>query len=425
LKISNQKFKIEKSKMKKFVIYILGLLACASACTDTPIGQIPVDSTPPSPLKNVNVEPLPGGARITYTLPKETDISYVRGDFRFQGKDWTVRASAFDNCLTVQGLGAVAPVEMTLCLVDHSENRSEPVPVNFTPQKPPFEAVFESMTIEAGWGGVLVKWDNPSGADMGITLFVADSLGQLNEGNIYFSPAKKGEWTFRPYATTKRRFGVMVTDQWGNSSGIRSRDIIPKREMKASASQYVLSYDNNSDQGGQSFSWMFDGNKTGTGNISWHSAENHALTEYRFGTPILFTIDLGAMFTPNRFVLWQGRWAENFLYSHHNPRLFELWGTADLQLTQHPLVLDDGSPNPYWLEDWKQDWTPMGNFEIVKPSGLPLGTLADVDIVQANAGHEFMLPSAPVRYVRFVVNSTWVGPRDNTITIHELEFWGQ
>ncbi|MDR0560047.1 MAG: DUF4959 domain-containing protein [Prevotellaceae bacterium] len=411
--------------MNRFIIYILGLLVSSGACTDAPIGQTSVDSTPPPPPADVKVEPLPGGAKITYSLPKETDISYVRGDFRFQGKDWTVRASAFDNCLTVLGLGAVAPVEMKLCLVDHSENRSTPINVTFTPDRPPFETVFESMTVEAGWGGVLVKWDNPSGADMGITLFAADTLGQLNEGSIHFSSAKKGEWTFRPYAIVKRRFGVMVTDQWGNSSGIRSRDITPKRELKAGAVQRVLPYDNNSEQNGQSFSWMFDGNKVGTGNISWHSAENHALSEYRFQTPILFTIDLGSSFTPNRFVLWQGRWAENFLYSHHNPRLFELWGTADLQLGQHPETLDDGSPNPYWLEDWKQDWTPFGNFEIAKPSGLPMGQTSDADVSQANAGHEFMLSNISVRYVRFVINATWVGNKDNTITIHELEFWGQ
>jgi hypothetical protein len=66
----------------------------------------------------------------------------------------------------------------------------------------------------------------------------------------------------------------------------------------------------------------------------------------------------------------------------------------------------------------------FGDFEIVKPSGLPMGTISDEDKSVANAGHEFYMPITSVRYLRFVVKSTWVGDKDNAITIHEISFYG-
>jgi hypothetical protein len=369
------------------------------------------------------VEPTPGGATIRYDLPNVTDISYVKGEFWFQGAPRIARASAMNNFMEVDGLGSVAPVEITLYVVDHSENVSAPTTVSFSPDQPPIESVFRSLDVVPDWGGIQVQWNNPTGAEIGFTVYVADSVGEFDNGTTVFSSAKQGAQVFRNVPDLNERlFGVSLRDKWGNTTPIKEWLVTPRFEEmidRKKLSQYALPWDNTSDQGYQLFIEMFDGDYVSNGNTSWHSLENQPLDAYGFTTPIMFTIDLGGEVTLSRFMLWQGRWADWFLYGHHNPRLFEVWGT-----TKTP---DLSLPIEYWKDDWRADWTKFADCQIIKPSdpgATTQGTLTAEDMAAANAGHEFYMPLYPVRYLRFVVNATWVGNRDNTITIHEIEFYG-
>ena len=62
------------------------LIVSITSCDEEKIGQTPTDNIPPQPISNVSVESLPGGAKISYELPQETDISYVKGEYLFQGR---------------------------------------------------------------------------------------------------------------------------------------------------------------------------------------------------------------------------------------------------------------------------------------------------------------------------------------------------
>lgn len=404
-------------KIYNIIILLAGLLI--TSCNESPIGQTPTDATPPGALLNVQSEPLPGGAKISYDFPKETDISYVKGEYLFQDQIKVARASVYDNFLIIEGLNSVAPVNVTLTLIDHSENASVPVTTTITPLLPPFESIYESVVISEDWGGCTITWDNPTGAEVGLIMYAADSTGVLEQVDVYFTPAKVGSYSLRGYPAVERKFGVQITDKWENSSKIKEKTLLPifeKRLDRTKHSQYVLPYDNTSSNGGnQIFTHMFDGNGTGTGNISWHTQENQAATSMGFTHPVMFTVNLGVDAILNRFRMWQGRWADYFLYGHHNPRTFEVWGAMSIPTDK---------PNAYWLEDWKQDWTLLGDLEIIKPSGAPSGDVLAEDRAAADAGHEFYLTTVPVRYLRFSVKSTWIGDKDNTITIHELAFWG-
>jgi hypothetical protein len=404
----------------KRIFYILMMLAglwITSCSEEMSIGQTSTDSVPPSPLSGVTVEELPGGAKITYVLPKEKDISYVKGELVSQGKQKVIRSSVYDNFLIVDGLGSTDPVEITLSLIDHSENASEPVKKTFTPGKPPIEIIYESMTMTPYWGGVLLEWDNPTAVEIGVTLFVLDSLGEYGNGQIYFT--KSNQRIFRGYEAKELQFGVQIVDKWDNISPIKEQTLTPVYEKLLSRLLYrqrALPYDNTSTYNNkQVFANMFDGNKIGTGEIGWHTAENHPLDEIGYTVPILFTIDLGVEAILNRFMLWQGRNTVTFLYSHHNPKAFEIWGTTEIAA---------GKPDLYWHEEWKNDWIQLGDFQVIKPSGLPLNTLGDEDLAAANTGHEFYVPNERIRYVRFAIKSTWNGNRDNAFVLHELEFYG-
>jgi hypothetical protein len=368
----------------------------------------------------VLVEELPGGAKITYDLPADVpDMSYVKCEYLFQDVKKTVRASAYDNQLTIEGLGSTDPVEITLYLVDRSENASSPVSKTFSPLKPPVESIFESLTMEADWGGLLVQWDNPLGIEIGVTLFAADSIGGFAETETRFFLSKEGRYSFRGFDSQERRFGIRIMDRWNNVSPVKETTVSPIYEKQLDRTlhkQFVLPWDNTSTNGGgQTFGKIFDGQKTNTGNNSWHTQENQPATTPGFTHPVLFTVDLGVDAILNRLIWWQGRWAEYFLFGHHNPKTFEVWGTTEIPV---------GKPNDYWLEEWKNDWIMLADYELIKPSGLPIGTISDEDRSLANSGHECYVSTVPVRYLRFVVKSTWIGDRDNTITLHEMEFYG-
>jgi hypothetical protein len=393
----------------------------ASSCTESPLGQTPTDSVPPPPLTNVVVEEFPGGAKITYDLPADVpDMSYVKCEYLFQGLRKTVRASAYDNQMTIEGLGSTDPVEITLYLVDRSENASAPVSKTFNPLKPPIESIFESLTMDADWGGLLVQWDNPLGIEIGVTFLTTDTLGEFSEVETRFFLSKEGSYAFRGFDSLERRFGIRIMDRWNNVSPVKETTVAPIYEKQLDRSlhkQFVLPWDNTSTNGGgQTFDKIFDGQKINTGNNSWHTKESEPATTPGFTHPVLFTVDLGVDAILNRLIWWQGRWAEYFLFGHHNPKTFEVWGTTEIPV---------GKPNDYWLEEWKNDWTKLADYELVKPSGLPIGTISDEDRNLANSGHEcYMLSTVRVKYLRFVIKSTWVGDRDNTITLHEIEFYG-
>jgi hypothetical protein len=349
----------------------------------------------------------------------------VKGEYWFQGAYKIARASAMDNSMEIDGLGSIAPVEITLYVVDHSENVSTPEKVSFNPGQPPVESIFKSLDVIPDWGGIQVQWDNPTGAEIGFTIYVADSNGEFDDGTIIFSSAKQGAQVFRNIPDlSERKFGVSLLDKWGNTTPIREWIVTPKFEElidRTKIRQFVIPWDNTSVNynGDQIFANMFDGKKITNGNDSWHTQENQPVTAYGFTYPVLFTVDLGGEVILSRFVWWQGRWADYFLYGHHNPRTFEVWGT-----TKTP---DLSQPMEYWKDEWKTDWTQLADCKIVKPSepgATGPGTVTAEDKSAADAGHEFYMPLTPVRYLRFVVTSTWIGNKDNTITIHEIEFYG-
>src|SRR5690606_9117476 len=160
---------INNINLSSFVIryfFPIGIVIM-TACKEEQIGQTAVDGTPPSAVKNVRVEPLPGGAKISYDLPDETDISYITCEYMFNNEKKVARSSIYNDYVTIEGLADIVPCDFTLYLVDHSENKSEPYTGSFTPLEPPFRSVFKTITLEPDFGGVVVRWQNESNALIG------------------------------------------------------------------------------------------------------------------------------------------------------------------------------------------------------------------------------------------------------------------
>ncbi|MDR1103040.1 MAG: DUF4959 domain-containing protein [Tannerella sp.] len=395
---------------KIYYAVILFLTFGITSCEEKTIGQTPTNSTPPQPVANVAVESMPGGARISYDLPEETDISYVKGEYLFQGRKRVVRASIYNNYMIVEGLGSTEPLEITLYTVDHSENASSPVKTTFTPGTPPIWSILESVRLLEDFGGVNVKWNNDTGTEIGITIFAEDENSVMEEGETLFTNQKEGDYSFRGYDTASRTFAVTVTDKWGNISDTVKGVFSPYFEKQLDKSRHrrhVLPVDNNTDY---SSAWifmnMFDDIVGGQG---WHTRANDPNQKI----PIYFTIDLGVEAKLSRFKLWHRIGGVQY-YAHYNVRTFEVWGTNEYKA---------GMMEDYWSEEWKSDWEMLGDFYTFKPSGEN-SPVTDEDRAYADAGFEFLIPveKKGLRYVRFAMKSNWSG--SNTLNISELTFWG-
>jgi hypothetical protein len=399
--------------MKKIYLIFLAFLTLALSCSEAPFVQTPTDSVPPAPLTNVRAESLPGGGKILYSLPNEPDISYVKGEYLFQGKKRTVRSSAYNNYLIVEGLGSVEPIDVTLYVVDHSENVSTPVTKNFVPDTPPVETIFASLQLEPDFAGVHVTWENELGLEIGITLYVEDSLGIMREGPTTFSFLRTGSYTFRGFDTVQRKFAVSVSDRWGNVSGSIEGVFTPLYEKLLDRTKHVqesLPLDNlTTFSGSTQMAKMFDGLIPGDGNF-YHTQEGIA----DIVMPFYFTVNLGINAVLSRFKMYP-RYNNNWEYSLHNIKEFEIWGTDEFRQQM---------PDDYWQEMWKSDWKYLGKFICDKPSGNNTPGVTTEDRLYARQGFEFNVPieTGIVRYLRIAINSTW--GNTNAINIQEMQFYG-
>jgi hypothetical protein len=395
----------------KSCVRIIGavLLICSViSCAETEFGQTATDSIPPAPLQEVNVESTPGGAKVTYVLPDETDISYVKCEYVAGNTHKTVRSSVYNSYLNVEGLGSTDPVDITLYVVDHSENVSQPVTKRFTPDTPPIETVYNSLRFYPDFGGITIAWENDFGIEIGFTVF-AEEYGNMREGETKFFN-KSGEYTFRGYDDAERKYAIQVIDKWGNVYGsLKEGVFVPYYEHllnRENFSAVALPGDNTTVSNGRPLSNVWDGDRYNL----WHTANFHPM-------PQTVTMDLGVEAKLSRFLLW-ARNEPRFFYGNNTFKTFELWGITELPADK---------PDEYWSgEDWKNDWTMVDDYAMVKPSGLPFGSWTADDEAFARKGFEFLvsIEKEPVRYLRFVIKSTWVEPPGTALHMAEFEFWG-
>ena len=383
------------------------------SCQEEPVGQTPADSTPPGKITNPVPTPLPGGARISYTLPKDDDLWYVKAVYSINGEEKTDAASLYANSVEVMGFGSTDEQTVHLYSVDRSGNHSEAVDVKIKPDTPPIQLIRESMDMSRAFGGVKLLWKNECKAPVAIYLLAADSIGDIQVADVVYTEAIDGKFNLRGFDDSERIFGALVRDKWNNYSDTLKGKYKPffEEELKKPFAKQVLYGDNPQENGDRyAFSLMWDGLITPR---SWDQINQAE------GVPNYFTIDLQVTAKLSRYTIWQRHeWQNNvwnYMYDNANPRKWQIYGTDHLSTSAN---------NDYWMEGWKDDWVLLKDCEIVKPSGSGPLTQSDIDAVFA--GHEFEIPidMPPVRYVRFQLESNWGG---NTLDwwVAELSFWGE
>lgn len=385
----------------------LSVLILFSSCKEDVHTPINKDGSAPDPVREVQVENMPGAAKISYDLPDSKNLLYVKAVYEIGEKQKEVRASYYKNELMVEGFPDTTRHEVRLYAVSRGEKESEPVRVDIQPLTPPLIQVFNSLEMKATFGGVRVMFKNESEAEVVISVLAADSLGDLVDADRFYTEIPEGSFAVRGFSPEKRKFGIYVRDRWNNRSDTLFSELIPLFEElipKAGFREMDLPTDTNVQHccGGGLFN-LWDG-IWNVGSPVFHTKP---------GTPIpqWFTFDMGVKAQLSRFKFYHRRGRNDGAYTIADPQIFEVWGSND--------------PNPDGSWD---SWMKLGDFRSIKPSGEDEPkTNEDIQYAVVN-GEDFEFPDAAeapaVRYLRFKILRTWGGVEAG-IHMAELTFWGE
>ncbi|HMI02904.1 MAG TPA: DUF5000 domain-containing lipoprotein [Pedobacter sp.] len=389
-------------KILYFVIICL-LVTIGYGCSkEERVGLIADPNAPaPSPVTNVKVESKPGGAILTYRVPADPNLSYVKAVYEIQpGISREAKSSIFTDTLSLVGYGDTSMHEVKIYSVGKNEKASEPLAVQFRPESPPILSSFEKLAMIPTFGGVNVSVENSNQANLTIVVIV-DSTGRGTWApvNTFYSSSLKAKFSARGFLPDEKKFGVYLKDRWNNKSDTLIKVLTPLyeelitkntfKEVKLPTDTYL-------------FVETFSMPKVWDDKFSY----NIFATPHTSKIPQWFTFDMGKKVVLSRFKEFQYHESP---YTGASVKSFEVWGSDNPNL--------DGS----WT-----NWTLLGTFESFKPSGKPYGTTTADDVnyaITKGEDFEFTDPLPPVRYIRFKTTATWGGTAQVVIT--ELTFWGQ
>jgi hypothetical protein len=394
--------------MKKlyFITSILIAFLLYSCAKEERADHIDPNAPAPGQISNVTVKPLPGGAKLSYKIPQDANLSYVKAVYEIQpGVFREAKSSIYADTLALVGFGDTNEHEVKIVSVGKNEKESAPVLVTVTPQTPPVQSVFATIGIVSTFGGVTVSFDNVSGANFAVVVMV-DTTGQStwSEVTTYYTSAINGKFSARGMKNQEKKFAVYLRDRWNNKSDTLIKMLTPKYETEISKAKWVsmqMKLDSwQPVNSGYSVSKIWDGKWALLTGDSFASPNGSPL-------PSWFSIDLGQKVLLSRFKEHQA--PTSHLYTGSAVKKFELWGS--------------NAPNPDGSFD---GWVLLGAFDSFKPSGLPLGQVSAEDKNYGNfLGEDFIFEETPpaVRYLRW--KSIEVYSSTGQIVIAELTLFGE
>jgi len=396
-----KRIKNQRSK----IVNLLVVMWLMMSCVEVERGQYAIDNVPPGQVSNVEHENVPGGAIITYTIPTDEDLLYVKVVYRMSdGTQVEQKSSARTTKIVVEGLGRSQKQTVQLICGDLSGNESTPYELEIEPLDAPIYEILESVIITDDFGGIAVRWNNPLKAQVVLTIYVLDEYNRFVEVQNVYSASVTGKFNLRGYPAEERTFAVTVRDRWKNKTDMKSENCTPFFEEKLNRLKFGrwnptgIPYDALSNQGWD-IERLWDGLLSDPGFSTSTTA----------AFPVSATFNLGQTAYLVRIKVFQ-RTSSNQLFSGYNVKRFQLWA----------------SPHPNVNADFAT-WLFLGDFTSQKPSELPLGQVSDEDKAYAEAGEDYAVEEnsdVAVQYIRLYIMENWGG--GSTVgQFYEMEFYGK
>lgn len=362
-----------------------------------------IDSKAPAPaqVKEVSITSTPGGAIITYKIPDDPNLLYIKAEYEIQPNVFReAKSTYYSDSIALVGFGDTLTHEVKIYSVGRNQKESEPLTVEVTPLVPPVISVFESLELDPTFGGVFASFKNATEASLSMTIIAADSLGlgTWEPLETYYTGESEGGFSARGLDTVRRKFGVYVQDHWHNRSDTliaylspRFEELIPKSKFSA----LQLPSDNwEPVQPKYNMENLWDGIELESENI---------FAPWTKPLPEWFSIDLGQKIILSRMKLFQ---RISYPYNGFWVKKFAVWGS--------------NTPGDNW-----DNWELLATFDYKTPSGLPWPQYTADDLAYARTGQDFPFPDGipAVRYIRVEVIENY--SMTGQFAIGELTFWGQ
>lgn len=389
-------------------IYIALFLIAGTGCKQDALNTPNVINTnAPGVVSGIAITNLNGKATLTYTLPNNNDLLYVKAVYQTSAghAEQVIKSSRYTNTLTVVGFGDTLAHTVQLYAVNSSEIASAPISVTVHPLTPAIKLARRSLKVTATFGGFDVTCNNPTQDNLAIIPLV-DTTGtgkwaQTSSMNNIYSNSDIIVGSNRGQPAIARKYAFVVRDRWLNYSDTLFATLKPLFEQllpKSLWSNYALPGDAVPD-------WY--GN--GVPNI-YNGAFNHNFISTQNATsPQNITLDLGKAYIFSRLLLSPYLEGTGLYYTNGSPKVFEIWGS--------------NQPNVSGVLD--ASWTKLTTCTVIKPSGSPYGVETGADRTAGKNGWGFNFPVGltPYRYVRIRYVSNWQGTYMMALT--QFTLWGQ
>lgn len=386
-----------------FFIFIGLIAGCLEENERLPFSS---DMTIPKPITDVTAESLPGAIKISYIIPDDPVISYVKAECMINGVLREAKATSYRNTLTIYGFPDTDTYTIKLYTVSRNEVYSEVKTIQMEPLTPPFQEVYESLNLFQDFGGATVSFENPNEAELAISLIYLDSLGFWEAAETFYTKRKAGNISVRGFNPVQTRFGAYIRDRWNNMTDTLVKDLTPifEKQLDRTKFQEVHLPGDQLAAWGWTMPHIWDGvivNNINPDKPGFHTASG-------VGWPHWFTFDLGVEAKLSRYRFWQRGASPYTSFNDRNIKKFQIWGSL----------------NPSTSGEFDESWTLLIEAEVIKPSGLSLGELSDEDIAEIVNGSEFIFPpNTPItRFIRIKVLETWTGA--DSFYIMQVAFWG-
>jgi hypothetical protein len=393
-------------KTRNFLSIFLFSLILLISCDENESG----DTVAPGSITIENIIPTNGGGIISYLLPSDSDILFVRAEYTNSLGDDVYRvSSSHNNSVEIDGLNQDAPINVRLYVVDESQNISDPTEVEFTPLPSFIYLVQESISISPELGGVRIEWENIAEKTVYVHLHIVN--GDDEEIRILSSDKEFENISVRGLESVETTFLTKVEDFDGNITDLEEKATIsPLFEEMIDKSTWTL-VDNLSVNGsaweGSTVNFWDDVVDTAATNsdnsyfIIWRDQNGGVLN-----WPLDIVINLNKNVQVHRFKVWQRAFWYNgptgipYYYQEENMRSFDLFASNNAQ-----------------------DWTLLGQFDIGDPSDQD-GNISQDFIDAAAEGHDFDLEgvSDAFRYLKFSITSNFGS--DTYVHGSEITLWG-
>jgi hypothetical protein len=374
------------------------------------------NSNPPGVVTNVKVDNQPAQATITYQLPADPDLQYVKALYRLNsGVIREVQASFYTNTMVLDGFGDTDVHNVEVFAVNTSGVVSAPTVVQVKPLENPIWDVRRSLMVRDDFSGFNVSAQNPAEHGVAIEIMIKNNLGKWENLEGIETKLATINQSKRGLDTLSHEIFLTVRDRFQNYTDTLFTTVKPLYERMLDKTKFRdmrLTGDAPIHLATHPMSNMWNNVYSHTNSNRWLT--NPAPDPY---APMVSTIDLGVPVTLSRITVFN--WSHGTstitgnrcLYVGEHIRYFEIWG-----MFAYP-------PNVASFDGWVK----LGDFENIKPSGLPYEEETQEDFDIALKGFDYTFPieyATKVRYIRLKINECWSGPPNTSYGIAEIDVYG-